>query len=135
MDLGAEPENLLTPMLNPQEIHQEQSPTTFQNGMIRKYVVEKLTNNNYRMWKTRMELIMERNNLLKIIDGSEKIPEDEPERSNWKIRDLDARMEIIMHLSDEQVDYVRKIKTAHEMWDYLRKIHQPTDGTTKIFSF
>ena len=44
-------------------------------------------------------------------------------------------MEIIMHPSDEQVDYVRKIKMADEMWDYLCKIHQPTDGTTKIFSF
>ena len=74
--------------------------------MVRKYLVEKLTTHNYRMWKTRMELIMERNNLKDIIDGCMKMPEQEPGMSMWKSRDLDATMEIIMHLSDEQVDYV-----------------------------
>jgi hypothetical protein len=44
-------------------------------------------------------------------------------------------MEIIMHLSDEQVDHVSSLKTAHEMWEHLRKLHQPSDGTTKIFSY
>ena len=53
---------------------------------------------------------MERNNLKDIIDGSMKMPEQEPGRSMWKSKDLDARMEIIMHLSDEQVDYVRNYK-------------------------
>ena len=105
------------------------------SSMVRKYVVEKLTTHNYRMWKTRMELIMERNNLKDIIDGSMKMPEQEPGRSMWKSKDLDARMEIIMHLSDEQVDYVRNLQTTNEMWEYLRKIHQPSDGTTKRFSF
>ena len=112
-----------------------QNSATNSQGTIRKYVVEKLTTNNYRMWKTRMELIMERNNLKGIVDGSNQMPEDEPEKSIWKSLDLDARMEIIMHLSDEQVDYVRDLKTAHNMWAYLKKIHQPSDGTTNFFSF
>ena len=78
---------------------------------------------------------MERNNLKDIINGSIKMPKQEPGRSMWKSKDLDARIEIIMHLSDEQVDYVRNLQTANEMWEYLRKIHQPSNGTTKIFSF
>mgnify|MGYP002775250692 FL=1 len=57
------------------------------------------------------------------------------ELKQWKSRDLDARMEIIMHLSDEQVDHVRDLETAQQMWEYLRKLHQPSDGTTKIFSY
>ena len=64
-----------------------------------------------------------------------KMPEQEPGMSMWKSRDLDARMDIIMHLSDEQVDYVRNLQTTKEMWEYLQKIHQPPNGTSKNFSF
>jgi hypothetical protein len=81
-------------------------------GIIKKYVVEKLIANNYRMWKTRMELIMERNNLKEIVDGSTKMLDDEPYKGIWKSMDLDARMEIIIHLSDKQVDYVQNLKTT-----------------------
>ena len=95
--------------------------------MVRKYVVKKLTTHNYKMWKTRMELIMERNNLKDIIDGSMKMPKQELGRSMWKSKDLDARMEIIMHLSDEQVDYVQNLQTTNEMWEYLRKINHLTE--------
>ena len=76
---------------------------------------------------------MERNNLKDIIDGSMKMPEQEPGRSMWISKDLDVRMEIIMHLSNEQVDYVQNLQAANEMWEYLRKIYQPSDGRTKFF--
>ena len=105
------------------------------NNISRKYSVEKLTTYNYRMWKTRMELILERANLKELVDGSMSIPKIDNELKQWKSRDLDARMEIIMHLSDEQVDHVRDLETAQQMWEYLRKLHQPSDGTTKIFSY
>ena len=78
---------------------------------------------------------MERNNLKDIINGSMKIPEQELGRSMWKSNDLDARMEIIKHLSDEQVDYVRNLQTTNKMWEYLRKIHKPSGGITNFFSF
>ena len=88
------------------------------------------------MWKTRMELILERTNLKGIVDGSSVMPTRAgDDQQIWKSKDLDARMEIIMHLSDEQVDHVSSLKTAYEMWDHLRKLHQPSDGTTKIFSY
>ena len=108
---------------------------TSANQMARKYVVEKLTDHNYRMWRTRMELILERTNLIGIVNGSEVIPSTEPDLSDWKSRDLDARMEIIMHLSDRQVDHVRSLGSARAMWDHLKQLHQPSDGTTKIFSY
>ena len=53
------------------------------------------------MWKTRVELILERANLKELLNGSMSIPNIENGLNQWKSRDLDARMEIIMHLSDE----------------------------------
>ena len=80
-----------------------------------------------------MKLIMECNNLKDVIDGSMKIPGQELGRSMWKSKDLNVRMEIIMHLSDEQVEYVRNLQTTNEMWEYLWKIHKPSDGTPIFF--
>ena len=83
-----------------------------------------------------MELILERTNLKEIVDGSSAMTTRAGDvQPNWKSKDLDTKMEIIMYLSDEQVDHVSSLKTAHEMWEHLRKLHQPSDGTTKIFSY
>ena len=105
------------------------------NNITRKYSIEKLTNHNYRMWKTRMELILERENLKEVVDGSLCIPNTKNGLKQWKSRDLDAKMELIMHLSEEQVDHIRDLETPKEMWEYPRKLHQPSDGKTKIFSY
>ena len=105
------------------------------NNITGKYSIEKLTNNNYRMRKTRMKLILERANLKELVDDSVCIPNTENGLKQWNCRDLDARMEIIMHLGDEQVDYVCNLEIAQEMWEYLRKLHQHFDGTTIIFSY
>ena len=40
-----------------------------------------------------------------------------------------------MHLGDRQVDHVRSLGSARTMWDHLQQLHQPSDGTTKIFSY
>ena len=79
----------------------ENLPSSTSNNISRKYSVEKLTNYNYRMWKTRMELILKRENLKELVDGSISIPNTENGLKQWKSRDLDARMETIMYLSNE----------------------------------
>ena len=82
-----------------------------------------------------MELILERANLKKLVDGSISIRSTENGLDQWKSRDLDARMEITMHLNEEQVDHVRNLETAQQMWEYLQKLQQPCDGTKPIFSY
>ena len=104
------------------------------SDMARKYVIKKLTDNNYRMWKMWMELILERTNLKEIVDRSSTMPARVGDvQRNLKSKDLDARMEIIMHLSGEQVDHVSSLKTAYKMWDHLRKLHQPSMERRRYF--
>ena len=55
-------------------------------------------------------VVMERNNLKEIVEGSMKMPEQEPRRSMWKSRDLDAWMEIIIHLSERASWLCPKLK-------------------------
>ena len=102
------------------------------NQMASKCVVEKLTYHNYRMWRTRMELKFEKEKIFRKWFWSNSINKT---LSNWKSRDLDARMEVIMHLSDRQVDHVRSLGFVWEMWYHLQQLHQPPNSMTKIFSY
>ena len=92
-------------------------------------MVEKLSENNYRMWKLRMNLILERSDLLDIVSGKDAKLAEEPELKEWKKKDLEARIEIIMHLSDEQVDLVKDLESSKEIWDTLKDRHEPSFGS------
>ena len=87
----------------------------------RKYMVEKLSENNYRMWKLRMNLILERSDLLDIVSGKDAKLAEEPELKEWKKKDLEARINIIMHLSDEQVDLVKDLEILKRDLGYLER--------------
>jgi hypothetical protein len=100
-------------------------PTT---PMERKYVLEKLTENNYRMWKVKVELILTRMNLIGIVKGADKRPFTEPARTQWKINDLDAKTEIIIQLSDGQLDLVKHLESSNEIWDALKDHHESSDN-------
>ena len=109
-------------------------PSEMSSTLTRRYTVEKLNDNNYRMWKLRMNLILERAELLDIVSGKETKPKSAPDLQEWRRKDLDARMEIIMHLSDDQVDFIKDLKSSKEIWDTLKERHEPSDRTTKIYT-
>ena len=70
-------------------------------SMTRKYTMEKLNVKHYRMWKLRMTLILKRAQLINIVKGT--IPQHTtiPETIEWKNKDLDTHIELVMHLNDE----------------------------------
>ena len=96
------------------------STTTLSTPTTRKYLIEKLNESNYRMWKLKMELILQRMDLLTTIRSEIGQPTTEPEATEWKMKDLDARTEIIMHLTDRQFDLVKHLESSKEMWDLLK---------------
>ena len=72
---------------------------------------------------------------MSIIDVvKDKIPQPKttPELEEWENKDLDARMELVMHLTDKQIDLVKDLETSKEIWDALKERHEPSDRTTKI---
>ena len=58
-----------------------------------------------------MSLILERAQLIDIVKGIIPQPTTIPELAEWKNKDLDAYMELIMHLIDEQIDLVKELET------------------------
>ena len=79
-----------------------------------------------------MSLIFERAQLIDIAKGKIPQPKTIPELEEGKNKDLDARMELVMHLTDEQIDLVKDLETSKEIWDALKERHEPSDRTTKI---
>ena len=61
------------------------SNTTIINQMERKYEPKKLTKHNYRIWKTKMKLILEITNLTRIANGYAIVPSIELELSDCSI--------------------------------------------------
>ena len=90
----------------------------------RKYVLEKLNENNYKMWKVKMEVILTRKNLIGVVKGVDKKPSTEPTTTQWKINDLDAKIEIIMQLSDRQLDLMKHLESSTETCDALEDHQQ-----------
>ena len=94
--------------------------------------MEKFYDKNDRMWKLRMSLILERAQLIDIVKDKIPQPKTTPELEEWKRKDLDAHMELVMHLTDEQIDLVKDLETSKEIWDALKERHEPSDEPQRI---
>jgi hypothetical protein len=53
------------------------------------------------------------------VSGKDAKPTKELELKEWKKKDLEARIEIIKHLSDEQVDLVKDRKNHQKKFGIL----------------
>ena len=60
------------------------STVTSSTPTTRKYLIEKLNESNYTMWKLKMELILQRMDLLTIIKSEIGQPTTEPEATESK---------------------------------------------------
>ena len=69
--------------------------------------------------------------LIGIVKGIIPQPTTMPELTKWKNKYLDARMELVMHLADEQIDLVKYLETSKEIWDALKKCHEPLGQNNK----
>ena len=89
-----------------------------------KYIIDKLNGTNYQVWKIRMELYLKQLQLWDIINSNDRV---EPQSPEWKAQDTSAQMELILHCNDRQVQMVRTLKSAREIWLFFEKSYQHTD--------
>jgi hypothetical protein len=67
------------------------------------------------MGKLRMNLILKRSDLLDIVSSKDAKLANEPKLKEWEKKDLELRIKILMHLSDEQVDLVKDLESLKEI--------------------
>ncbi|KAI5061161.1 hypothetical protein GOP47_0023666 [Adiantum capillus-veneris] len=89
-------------------------------------------------------MILEKAGNWGVTDGAEPDPAKQPvapgaqpptdaEKATWKKKDLEARTEIVLHLGDRQLQLVRTLETAHEMWTLLKTQYQQTNVVSRVF--
>ena len=66
--------------------------------------MDKLTKKNYKTWKTRMELLLDVEELLDITTGASPKPKkrESNEWNEWRNLDKRARLEIILNVDEKQ---------------------------------
>ena len=99
-----------------------------------KYVLDKLTEKNFKNWKSKIELVLDIEGLLEVVDDTWEEPTNNPleEWKTWKARDKMARLEILLHVDDKQADIIPRLTTTATMWAKLKELYEPHDGMTKL---
>lgn len=98
--------------------------------------VTKLNNDNYFMWKYKMELLLMKEKLWSVL--SEVKPEPTADNDNataitdWQTRDDQARAWIGLSVEDHQLCHIRNKTTAKDVWAALRTFHERDSMTNKM---
>lgn len=91
----------------------------------------KLDNNNYQIWKYKLELLLLKEGLLELVISD--LPARDARNNEWLRRDGQARAFIGLSLEDSQLIHVRNFNTAKECWDSLRRYHEQQTVTNRVF--
>ena len=87
------------------------------------FKVVKLNDDNFHVWKQRIELVLAYREL------DDHITDDPPHESDhhfkaWKRSDSRARAVIGLSLSDEHLEHVRDVPTAKAMWQAILNVFE-----------
>ena len=85
--------------------------------------IEKLGENNFHVWKQKVELVLAFRELDDHIT-EEDPPTDPDTLREWKKKDAKAKAVIGLTISDDHLDHVRDAGTAFEMWTAIVNIFQ-----------
>ncbi|MCO5573146.1 hypothetical protein L7F22_026912 [Adiantum nelumboides] len=81
----------------------------------------KLNQNNYGLWKFKMQTLLMIKNMWKIVMGEEPRPAYGDQRNNWDRRAFQAQGLININVKDTLVGYIQSATSAKEAWDILAR--------------
>jgi transposase InsO family protein len=93
--------------------------------------ITKLNNDNYSVWKFKMELLLMKEDLWSQV--STKKPADTTAAASWQKRDDRARATIGLLVEDSQLIHIRKDTTAKGAWESLKNYHEKSTLTSKVY--
>lgn len=93
-----------------------------------KVIITKLNAWNYPTWKFKVELLLIRDGLWKVIKDEAPVPVT----AEWTEKDDKARATIGLLVSDNQLCHIRNSKSAKQSWENLKKCHENATMTNKI---
>lgn len=86
--------------------------------------VDKLTADNFYVWKQKIKLVLSFRELDEFIDANVAPPTSEPDLRSWTSKDNKAMAIIGLSLSDSHLEHVGEVKSALEMWKTIMDIFE-----------
>ncbi len=94
------------------------------------YNIDKLTESNYRSWSQQIKWILDEWELLEIVEGKEKKPEDGEDLAVWSKNAKKARSIIGASISASVMTYIEGMTDPAVMWTTLEDRYNPKTKTT-----
>jgi len=79
---------------------------------------------NFISWKSRVLLILEENDLLKLVNEKVPEPEAEEDKSHWRKSDARARRILVDSVRDHLVPQISQKKTTKKMFKTLKRLFE-----------
>lgn len=96
-----------------------------------KVKIAELNGSNYQIWKYKVELLLTKDDLWDIV--SDDLPVGDERNAAWEKRNGKAKAIIGLSVKDNQLGHIRKEVTAKAAWDALKKYHEKSTLTNKVF--
>lgn len=93
-----------------------------------KFAITKLNGTNWQTWKVRIEMLLQREDLWRIVE--EDVPEDEDDE--WVKADRKAKATIILSIDDNQLPIVKNSVYAHDVFEALKSYHQKSTRSVRV---
>lgn len=92
----------------------------------------KLNDQNYDVWKFKMEMLLTDKDLWDAVTTDRPNVEGQT-RKSWDKMDRSARAKIVLCVEDNQLIHIKHETTAKGMWEVLQKVHERKHLNTKLF--
>ncbi|CAN1184463.1 hypothetical protein LINPERHAP2_LOCUS36992 [Linum perenne] len=90
--------------------------------------IERLNNNNYNPWSTRMEFYLRGQDLWDIVIGSQTTPPTDVEGlRKWNVKVGKAFYVLSIAVDDSLLPRIKKVKTHAEVWKSLAEVFARTN--------
>ena len=84
--------------------------------------VERLTEENYDLWKVHMRSVLVFNDLWPYVSGTKEKPADNSE--DWETKDSKALALINLSVTHSQLNHTKRAKTSKDAWDGLKTVFE-----------
>ncbi|CAI7812340.1 unnamed protein product [Closterium sp. NIES-53] len=102
----------------------------------RVFGLDKFNSDNFAEWSFKMENIFDYYDMLEVMEGTEKRPENDPVKSPWVRKSAQGYLLLGQALGSSQIHHIkpfqRELEKGHKAWAALMGVHAPATAAVAV---